>query len=90
MKAVWIGPGLLLLGACATAVPDDSAPGDSGILDEVPESVRMLAAPSQDLTTVKLSPEDGCYYYLWNGPVETTFLPIRTPQGNPICTRAGG
>jgi hypothetical protein len=33
-------------------------------------------------------PEDGCYWYRYVGPVETTYLPLRTIEGRPICTRA--
>lgn len=79
---------LMVLGACAAAVETPESGADPGLLSEVPEGVRAIAAPYQDLTTVRIAPENGCYYYLWNGPVESTFLPLRTAQGNPICARA--
>ena len=55
---------------------------------ELPESVVSLAAPGQNLATARLVPEDNCYWYEHSGPVETTLLPLRTPQGNPICVSA--
>ncbi|MFC3119690.1 hypothetical protein [Jhaorihella thermophila] len=90
MKPMWTFPVLMTLAACAASMPNGSEVVEPGILKEVPDSVRMLAAPGQDLSTVKIAPEDGCFYYLWNGPVESTFLPLRTAQGNPICTRTEG
>ncbi len=53
----------------------------------VPEAVIALADPRQDLTTAFLNPDDGCYWYRYQGPVETTLLPLRTPEGNMICNR---
>jgi hypothetical protein len=44
-----------------------------------------MAAPDQDVATARLVPEDGCYWYEHSGPVETTLLPLRTANGNPIC-----
>ncbi|MFD2855951.1 hypothetical protein ACFSZS_15885 [Seohaeicola zhoushanensis] len=46
-----------------------------------------MAAPGQDLQDVRVFPEDGCYWYRYVGPVETTYLPLRTRDGRPICTR---
>jgi len=40
----------------------------------------------QDLTTARLRPEDGCYWYEHSGPVENTLVPLRSAGGNPICT----
>ena len=69
----------------------EPVPGTStaGVIT-VPESVVALAAPYQDLTTARLRPEDGCYWYSHRGPVETTELPLRTPEGSPICARPAG
>ena len=70
------------LAACATTPTNpDGTPA-------LPESVLELAAPNQDVSSARLRPEDGCYWYVHVGPVETTLLPLRTPGGNPICTRA--
>ncbi len=46
-----------------------------------------LADPKQDLNAVKVDPVDGCLVYRHVGPVETTFLPLRSREGRPICTR---
>lgn len=53
----------------------------------LPEDIAALAAPNQNLSTARLLPEDGCYWYSHQGPVETTLLPLRTREGRPICTR---
>lgn len=76
---------LLLLWGCA---PTNTA-GGSGAQPAaaVPEAVLAAAAPFQDLTSVQLR-DDGCYWYRHSGPVETTFLPLLTREGRPICTRA--
>jgi len=80
--------GLLILGACATSQSTSTRGGGSGFIEELPESVAAIAAPYQNLQAVRLSPEDGCYWYLHDGPVESTMLPLRTTKGNPICTQA--
>ena len=82
---VWIG-GPLFLAACATtntASPD-------GYIAELPEGVLAIVAPYQDLSAVRIDPANGCYVYRHVGVVETTFLPLRTNDGRPICTRAPG
>lgn len=60
---------------------------EEGFLREVPEAVVAAAAPSQNLQAVMLREEDGCYWYRHSGPVETTFLPLRTREGRTICIR---
>lgn len=81
---VWIGAPLLLA-ACATTTTTTSP---EGYIAELPEGVLAIAAPYQDLTTVRIDPVDGCYVYRHVGVVEATFLPLRTRDGRPICTRA--
>ncbi|WP_425097564.1 hypothetical protein [Tropicibacter sp. S64] len=76
---------LLGLAACETVPAEDGAP--TGGIVTVPESVSSIAAPFQDLTTARINPTDGCYWYTHKGPVETTQLPLRTSAGNPICIR---
>lgn len=83
---VWfLGCSALLLGAC-DEIQDASAGPGQGFIRELPEEVLAIAATNQDLTAVRIDPEDGCYVYRYVGPVETTFLPLRTTRGNPICT----
>lgn len=60
--------------------------GPTGSPGAVPEAVTLLAAPGQDLSTARLLAEDGCYWYMHDGPVEQTLLPLRTSEGRPICT----
>ncbi len=71
----------LLLSACTATV----SPDGSSNVRPVPDEVVSLAAPGQDLTTARLLPEDGCYWYEHRGRVETTLLPLRSARGNPIC-----
>lgn len=68
------------LSACVTPTPE-------GETEQVSEQVRALAAPGQDLTQVRLE-SDGCYWYRYEGPVETTFLPLLTRDDRMICVRA--
>lgn len=78
-----IGCTTMLLASCEN--PGGSSSGQ--IIGEVPEAVREIAAPYQDLTAVRIDPADGCYTYRHAGPVETTYLPLRTTEGRPICSR---
>lgn len=79
---------MVLLAGC-TVAEVASNDEETGFIEELPEGVLAVAAPYQNLGAVRMSPEDGCYWYLHDGPVESTLLPLRTPQGNPICTQAG-
>nr|WP_091846855.1 hypothetical protein [Palleronia pelagia] len=76
---------VLVLGACSPSL-DRSGGGTERTPIPVPEAVIQIAAPYQDLTTARLRAEDGCYWYLHSGPVETALLPLRTMEGRPICT----
>jgi len=69
-----------LLSGCTAVVGTEGT--EPGI---IPEQVAALAAPYQDVSTARLLPRDGCYWYLHRGPVETTLLPLRTVDGRPIC-----
>ncbi|MCU0815685.1 MAG: hypothetical protein MUF74_04145 [Cypionkella sp.] len=76
----------LLVAGCVTTTPTDPTRPE---FPPLPESVVALAAPWQDLTTARLKPEDNCYWYQHVGQVETTLLPLRTPDGRPICAQLG-
>ncbi len=76
----------LFVAACAT-VPAEKPPADPGLVEELPEEILAIVGPNQDLSVVRIMPEDGCYWYQWTGPVETTFLPLHTKDGRRICTR---
>lgn len=75
------------LSACE---PVPTAGGGASRAVTVPDSVSSIAAPYQDLSTARIRAEDGCFWYVHRGPVETTELPLRTIEGNPICTRPSG
>lgn len=79
---IWMMILPLALGACA----GDMTQG--GGSKPVPEAVAAIAGPGQDVASARVMPEDGCYWYRHAGPVETTWLPLRTADGRPICTRA--
>lgn len=81
--------GALCLMGLAACEPMPGAT-EAGTPVAVPESVSSIAAPNQDLSTARIRMSDGCYWYTHEGPVETTELPLRTPGGNPICTRPQG
>ncbi|WP_197916344.1 hypothetical protein [Thiosulfatihalobacter marinus] len=82
------GGAVLLLASCAAGVNDGSGTAAPGHITKLSDYVLSVAAPYQDLTAVRIDPTDGCYVYRYQGPVETTYLPLRTTGGNPICTRA--
>jgi len=84
--ALLIGCATVLLASCDTY---ESGNRDSSgqFIKELPEAVVAIAAPYQDLESVRIDPSDGCYTYRHAGPVETTFLPLRSTEGRPICTR---
>lgn len=81
---------LLVLGAAALALAacDETTQSGAGgpFINPLPERIVSLADPKQDLNAVKVDPVDGCLVYRHIGPVETTFLPLRTREGRPICT----
>lgn len=76
--------GALALTGCATTPAVDA----DGAFTELPEPLVGLAAPYQNLAKVRLDPNDNCFWYLHDGPVEATWLPLRTSGGNPICQAA--
>ncbi len=51
----------------------------------VSDAVTELADPRQNLATARLRETDNCYWYEYQGPVETTLLPLKTVDGRPIC-----
>lgn len=79
----------LTIGAALSLTACAEVNGATGDMDQkagkLPESVLKLAATNQNLDTARLDAQGRCYVYRYNGPVETTMLPLRTPQGNPIC-----
>ena len=80
------GGAVLLLSACVSPEGVSSDPSMRS-LGEVPENVRAIAAPYQDLSDVRINASDGCFVYRHSGPVETTYLPLRNKKGQPICAK---
>lgn len=82
-QKIMVAVALSLTAGCAI---QPTGPGDSADRrGNVPEAVIALAAPDQDVATARVLPNDNCYWYEHSGPVETTLLPLTTPNGNPIC-----
>ncbi len=75
----------LVLGACSVFRPDPPVPPEER---PIPEAVYSLAAPNQDLSSVRLLPRDGCYWYMHRGVVEDTLLPLRANSGTQICLQS--
>ncbi len=73
--------GALAVAGCTTTPSLDA----DGAFTELPEPLLVLAAPYQNLNKVRLDQNDNCFWYLHEGPVERTWLPLRTAEGNPIC-----
>lgn len=76
-KLAVAGAGLALLSGCVTPTPE-------GETEQLSAQVLALAAPGQDTNRVRLE-SDGCYWYLYEGPVETTYLPLLTRDDRMIC-----
>lgn len=77
---------LILVGAMALSACSAPLRGfETADPPELPEAVRTLAAPGQNIATARLRDEDGCYWYDHAGPVETTPIPLRTAEGSQIC-----
>ena len=83
------GIAILTLGGCSS-LDGQTGTSTEGFIKELPEGVLEIAAPFQDLNAVRIEPSDGCFVYRYVGPVETTYLPLRSKRGNPICTREPG
>ena len=81
---VMIGATLLFTAGCA--IPPSSGSEAANAIGNIPDRVVAMAAPNQDISTARLVPDDGCYWYEHSGPVETTLVPLRTPNGSRICT----
>lgn len=71
--------GLAFLTACASVQGD----GTPDVPELSPETIALLP-PGQDLTTLRLM-ADNCYWYLHEGPVESTYIPLRTRDERVVC-----
>ncbi len=75
----------LVLAACDASQMGSTSSGTPA--SNLPEGVLEIVAPSQNLSTARVDETSGCYVYLHNGPVESTYLPLRARNGQPICAR---
>lgn len=71
-----------LFAACTVEMSD---PQDAEPTPQIPDEVIAMAGPNQDLMSAFLRPEDNCFWYMHEGPVETTPLPLRTVDNRGIC-----
>ncbi len=83
-KSVW---GSVCFAVLLAGCTELGGTNSEGHLTTLSDNLVAIAAPHQDLTTVRINPEDGCYEYRHVGPVETTYLPLRAKAGNPLCSR---
>lgn len=84
-RLIWcLSPSVI---AACSAASGPEVTTNSGFITNLPEQVLTMVAPNQDLNRVRIDPADGCYVYEYAGPVETTYLPLRTVSGRPICTQ---
>ncbi|MEL6689680.1 MAG: hypothetical protein AAFP28_05110 [Pseudomonadota bacterium] len=72
---------VILIAALAAVAACEPVPGQAPL----PEDVVAVADP-RFVATARLR-EDGCYWYVHDNAVETTFLPLRTRDGRPICAQ---
>jgi hypothetical protein len=84
--------GVILLGGCSfiPAFPTNTASNTDpdaprGSISHYPNAA-IMARPEQNLRGAQLE-EDGCFWTLHEGPVETTRIPLVTNDSEMICLR---
>lgn len=83
-----VAAALIPLALAGCEVAPTSGAGGTTAVSNLPENIMEMAAPHQDLSRARVDEATGCYVYLHSGPVENTYLPLRTRDGRPICTEA--
>lgn len=83
-QAIFITLGCLTLGAC-DVVLSEPVPQTPSIEQQMLDQITALAAPNQNVQTARLRADDNCYWFSYEGPVETTELPLLTPTNSHIC-----
>jgi hypothetical protein len=87
IRSVMMCAVMMALAACGAPLGGNAFTNQLGV-SRLPDDLRAMAAPYQNLETVRLLPDDNCYWYQHRGPVETTLLPLRTTTGRAICASA--
>ncbi|WP_143058053.1 hypothetical protein [Loktanella fryxellensis] len=77
------------LAACAGIGPEPVVPPAAAEVPSAEQQIRdqivARAAPSQDIASARLRPDDNCFWFSYVGPVETTELPLLTRDGRHLC-----
>ena len=76
---VLMGLGLGLAGCVANT---GSSPTSR---DAVPQAVWDRIPASTPLNEIQQGRQDGCYWYLRHGPLETMLVPVRDVESVPVC-----
>ncbi len=75
------------LSGCIQNTPLVESDPSKRTLTTLPENVLAIAGSGQDLNNVRVDVASNCFVYLHNGPVESTYLPLRNKRGQPICIK---
>ena len=89
MKNLVILAGVAAFGLSGCVTPSGVANMDPNLKTRatLPPEVADNVAPGQDTSDIRVDARDGCLMYRHTGPVETTYIPLRTKQGRPICIK---
>lgn len=85
LRTMMIPAGLVFLGACATEVVEPVAAPIPSRAEQMFATAVAMAGPNQNAQTARLRADDNCFWYRYDGPVETTELPLLTATGRHIC-----
>ena len=89
MKNLVILAGVAAFGLAGCVEPSGVVNVDPNLKKRVtlPPEVAETVAPGQDTSDLRVDARDGCLMYRHVGPVETTYIPLRTKQGRAICIK---
>ncbi|WP_298911367.1 hypothetical protein [uncultured Aliiroseovarius sp.] len=89
MKNLVILAGVAAFGLSGCVTPSGAVNMDPNLKKRVtlPPDVAETVAPGQDTSDLRVDARDGCLMYRHIGPVETTYIPLRTKQGRAICIK---
>ncbi|SPF78547.1 hypothetical protein ALP8811_02474 [Aliiroseovarius pelagivivens] len=89
MKNLVILAGVAAFGLSGCVTPSGVANMDPNLKTQatLPPEVAATVAPGQDTSDIRIDARDGCLMYRHNGPVETTYIPLRNKKGRAICIK---